>query len=83
MKLRISVIPELCGPVSVGTIDLIKIIRDQCNLGLAEAKAYVDDAVFGGEIVEIPLASDVDGPALIHGIETLETPATITADLIE
>jgi hypothetical protein len=46
-------------------------------------KAYVDDAVFGGEIVEIPLASDVDGPALIHGIETLETPATITADLIE
>ena len=83
MKLRISVTPEFWGPVSVGTVGLIKLVRERCNLGLAEAKGYIDNAVFGGEVVEIPLSEDIDAPALIHEIETLEPPAAIIAELIE
>jgi ribosomal protein L7/L12 len=47
-----------CGPVSVGTVSVIKLVREHLGLGLGDAKEYVDRAVFGGERVTIP-APDV------------------------
>ena len=82
MKLRISVDPKFCGPVSLGTVDLIKIVRERCSFGLAEAKRYIDDAVFGGEIVDIPLPAETDGSALADEIRALETPAKISVELV-
>jgi len=83
MKLRISVNPMLCGPVSVGTVDLIKVIREHCNFGLGQAKEYIDEAVFGGAIVDIPLPDETDGQALVDEIRGLETRAEISVQLID
>ena len=83
MKLRVSVDPRFCGPVSVGTVDLIKVVREHCNFGLRQAKDYIDDAVFGGEVVDIPLPNETDGEALVDEIRALETPARISVELLD
>jgi hypothetical protein len=83
MKLRVFVDPKFCGPVSVGTVDLIKIVRKRCNFGLTEAKRYIDDAVFGGEIVDIPLPEETDGLSLVEEIRALDTPAKIVVELVD
>ena len=82
MKLRLTVDPKFCGPVSVGTVDLIKILRDRLNLKLSEAKHYVDDAVYGGEVVDIPLTPELDGPGLVGDINSLETATMISVEII-
>ena len=83
MKLRISVEPSFCGPVSLGTVDLIKIVRERCNFGLRQAKDYIDDAVFGDEVVDIPLPDETDGQTLVEEIRALETPAVISVELLD
>jgi hypothetical protein len=81
MILRLAVESRFCGPVSVGTVSLIRLIMDRCGYGLVRSKDYVDRAVFGGETVDIPLPSDVDGEKLLLEIITLETPAIFHASL--
>ena len=83
MKLRLAIEPRFCGPVSVGTIGLITLLKNRCGFGLAESKNYVDRAVFGGESVEIPLPSTVDGETLASEILALQSPAVFNVSLIE
>ncbi len=51
--IRFKAQPQLCGPVSVGTIEAIKVLRDGLNLTLAEAKAAIDSAVFDEQVGRI------------------------------
>lgn len=83
MKLRLSITPKFCGPVSIGTGDLIKVIRDRCGYELVRAKGYVDRAIFDGEVVEIPLPDEVDGQSVLDEIRGLETPAKISVELLD
>jgi len=80
--LRIAVEPRFCGPVSVGTIGLIRLIMERCGYSLVRSKGYVDRAVFDGEEVDIPLPSHVDGEKLVLEILHLETPAVFCASLV-
>jgi hypothetical protein len=48
---------DLCGPVSVGTVGVIKLLRDRLALDLRTANEYVDRCVFDGESVVIPAPS--------------------------
>lgn len=56
--LRLRIVPAL-GPagVSCGSIAHIKLLKAELGLGLADAKEYIDRCVFGGETVDIPMAS--------------------------
>jgi transposase InsO family protein len=56
MKLRISVSPKFCGPASIGTIDLIKVVRERCNLGLQQGGRFHDE-----HDARIELFSYIDG----------------------
>lgn len=46
--LTISAKPKLRGPVSVGTVAAIGVLRQELNLSLAEAKRAIDKPVFDG-----------------------------------
>lgn len=83
MILRLAIEPRFCGPVSVGTVNLIQLIMERCGFGLVRSKDYVDRAVFAGETVDIPLPSHVDGEKLVLEIMALETPAAFHASLVE
>lgn len=83
MKLRVTIEPRFCGPVSVGTVGLIMLLKNRCGFGLAESKSYVDRAVFGGESVEIPLPSTVDGETLASDIRAMQSPVVFNVCLIE
>jgi ATP-grasp domain, R2K clade family 2 len=56
--IRIKARPEFCGPVSVGTVEPIKVLRDALNLTLAEAKSVIDKAVFDGEVARVLTGSE-------------------------
>lgn len=53
----LSIEADLCGPVSVGTVSVIQLLRTELDLGLNEASEYVNRCVFDGETVEIPAPS--------------------------
>jgi hypothetical protein len=77
MNIVMQIQPKLCGPASVGTVELIKVLRDQCHLSLAEAKNYVDRCVFEGAEAIIPIPHGVDANEIAKRIHKIETPAKI------
>lgn len=67
----LSIQGRLCGPVSLGTVDVIKAIQAHTGLGLGDAKAFFDRCVFEGETVTISELSDVSASALIAALRSL------------
>jgi hypothetical protein len=55
--LRLSIEPELCGPISVGTVAVIRLVSEHLGVSLREAMAHVDRCVFAGEEVELDVPS--------------------------
>jgi hypothetical protein len=76
-----SIQARLCGPVSVGTVDVIKLVQARAGLTLRAAKALVDRCVFGGETVSIPGLSRADAVALIQGLRSLPDAPPIDVSL--
>lgn len=76
--LRIKAEPRFCGPLSVGTVEPMRILRDQLNLSLADAKAAIDSAVFEGLSVRILVASD-EQARLLAGALASSAPGIVTA----
>jgi hypothetical protein len=69
IALRID--PELCGPVSVGTVAVIKLLAEHLGLSLSAAMEYVDRAVFEAQIVDVPAPSDECAHAFVAAIAAL------------
>jgi hypothetical protein len=67
--------PVFCGPVCVGTVELIKLVRERFGLSLAEAKAYVDRCV-DGETVALVARSAEAAAVFAQEVGTLKSPAT-------
>ena len=72
---HLSVEPVFCGPVSVGTVELIKLVRERFGLSLAEAKAYVDRCVFDGESLAFVTSSTEAAAEFAREVGALESPA--------
>jgi hypothetical protein len=66
--------PVFCGPASVGTVRLIKLIRERFGLSLVDAKAQVDRCVFGGETVALTAPAE-EAAAFAREVTTLESAA--------
>lgn len=67
----LSIQARLYGPVSLGTVDVIKAVQAHAGLGLGDAKALVDRCVFDGETVTIPGLSDTSASALVDALRSL------------
>ncbi|MDF7809559.1 hypothetical protein P4E94_19130 [Pontiellaceae bacterium B12219] len=69
--------PVFSGPMSVGTIELIKLLRERLSLSLREAKTFVDSCVFDNQEISIPVPEGIDAHKIISEIQELDTPAQI------
>lgn len=72
---HLTVEPVFCGPVSVGTVELIKLVRERFGLSLAEAKAHVDRCVFNGETVALVAPTAEAAAAFVRQVGDLKSPA--------
>ncbi len=75
IHLRIQ--PDLCGPVSVGTVGVIRLLSAHLGLSLADALAIVNRCVFDGECVAIPAPSTDVAERFAREALALRTPAKI------
>lgn len=78
---RLTINPIFCDLFSLGTVSHILVLREVLGLGLAEAKAWIDRAVFDGEIVEIPAESREQALLLQQRLLALQGPK-IQAELV-
>lgn len=76
---RLSIEPDLCGPVSVGTLGVIRVLERTLELSLSEALRYVNRSVFDGETVRIPAPSSAAAIACVAELDALRTGASVQA----
>jgi len=78
---RLSIQPQLCGQMSVGTVAVIRLVSQHAHLGLSEATEFVDRCVFDGETVSIPTPSSEDAASLVRALGTLPVVPKIEASV--
>jgi hypothetical protein len=71
--------PELCGPISIGTVSVIRLVAKHLELSLSVAMRYVDRCVFEGEQVHIPAPSDVAAEGFVVAIRALAATPRVEA----
>ncbi|MEO7032587.1 MAG: hypothetical protein ABI548_02060 [Polyangiaceae bacterium] len=71
--ISVNIEADLCGPVSVGTVGVIKALMSHLGLGMSEAQDLISRCVFDGERVEIAAPSRAVAEALLAA--WLRTPA--------
>lgn len=77
----LSIEPELCGPISIGTARVVRLVMLHAQLGLNDAIRFVDRCVFDGDTVRIPTPSTSDARELVAALTSLSEPPKLTAIL--
>jgi hypothetical protein len=80
---RLSIEPQFCGTVSVGTVRVIRLVSQHAHLALAEATGFVDRCVFDGETVSIPTPSPEDAASLVRALSSLPEVPKVDAFVVE
>jgi hypothetical protein len=76
---RLSIQPEMCGSVSIGTVAVIRLVSRYANVGLAEAAEFVDRCVFDGQTVSIPIPSVEEAELLVRALRSLPAVPKVDA----
>lgn len=71
VRVELRIEADVCGPISVGTVAVIRVVAEAAELTLDEATLLVDRAVFDGESVELALASHEAAEALVRQLDAL------------
>lgn len=79
VSVRLEIEPEMCGPISVGTGAVIRLLSEHLALSLKESFDYVNRCVFDGERVELPAPSSAAANALIRALAELPAVPKIRA----
>jgi hypothetical protein len=74
---------ELCGPMSIGTVAVIRAIAKHLGLSLAEANRCVDRCVFEGEQITLSAPTQLAAEALLAEFARLPAAQRIHASLAE
>jgi hypothetical protein len=80
VTLRIE--PELCGPMSIGTVAVVKLVAEHFALGFSTAIAYVDRCVFEGQGVDIPAQSLTAAERFVVAVQALPRVPRVVASVI-
>jgi hypothetical protein len=80
-RVRLSIDPDLCGPISVGTVAVIRLAQERLGLSLSEALAHVNRCVFDGETVLIDAPSLEAADSFVRALGELTTGARIEASV--
>jgi hypothetical protein len=76
---ELAIDADLCGPVSVGTVGVIRLLAETLELSIPEAKRHVDRCVFDAEVVQIPAPSAAAARAFVERAAALRTGARVRA----
>jgi hypothetical protein len=76
-----SIEADLCGPISVGTVAVIRALIAHLGLSLSEAEGLVNRCVFDGERVEIAAPSRAVAEALLAAWKLTPAAARISASI--
>ena len=82
-RISLRIEADLCGPVSMGTVAVIRAIAKHLGLPLAEAQRFVDHCVFDGKTVELPAPSVSAAEALLTAFRELRAAPPIHASIID
>ena len=66
--LTLSIEADLCGPISIGTVGVIRALMAHLGCSISEAEALVDRCVFNGESVVIELPTRTTATALVAAL---------------
>jgi len=72
---------DLCGPMSVGTVAVIRAIEKHLGLSLAQANDFVDRCVFEREQVALPAPTRACAQALLAAFARLPAAGRIHASI--
>jgi len=75
--------PDLCGPVSVGTVGVIRVLSEQLGIPLTEAGNIVDRCVFEGEEVTLEVRSEAAARDLLAALARTQAGPRIRAVVVQ
>jgi hypothetical protein len=79
--LSLSIDGDCCGPVSVGTVAVIRALEKHLELSLSEATELVNRCVFAGERVSLSAPSRSAAQALLAEFSQLPAAPRLHASL--
>ena len=74
---------DLCGPMSVGTVAVIRALERHLGLSLAEASRFVDRCVFDGEQLTLAAATRLSAEQLLAEFARLPAAPRIQASIAD
>jgi len=82
-RVALTIEPELCGPVSVGTVSVIKLVARYLELPLQISLELVSRAVYERETVFLLAPSLEAAGALCDALAELPPVPRVQADIVE
>jgi hypothetical protein len=82
VSVLLQIEPDLCGPFSLGTVAVIKLVQRHFELGLDEAAEYVNRCVFAGETVAIPVPEAEAAARFVAAIRALPAVPSVVARVV-
>lgn len=79
---ELSIEGDICGPISVGTVAVIRALMSHCELKLEAAIALVDRCSFAGERVAVPAPSLSAARALLAALHRVPAASRIHASIV-
>ncbi|MES1173503.1 MAG: hypothetical protein ABUL62_04165 [Myxococcales bacterium] len=79
--LELTIEAELCGPISMGTVAVVRALMEHSGLALEAAVALVDRCTFSGERVAVPLPSSAAAEALLAALQQVAAAPRISASI--
>ncbi|HYQ40724.1 MAG TPA: hypothetical protein VER11_02110 [Polyangiaceae bacterium] len=83
IRLMLTIEGECCGPMSIGTVAVIRALQKHLGLSLAESSECVERCVFEGEQVTLSAPTRAAAHALLAEFERLPAAARIHAHLAD
>jgi len=80
-QIELTIDGDLCGPLSVGTVAVIRAIERHLGLALDDATTLVNHCVFEGRRVSLPAPSWEAARALLAEFERLPAAPRLHASL--
>ena len=82
-RIVLTIEGDVCGPMSIGTVAVIRAIERHLGLSLREAQDFVDRCVFEGETITLPAPTRVRAEALLAELEGLPAARRIHASIAD
>jgi hypothetical protein len=79
--LELAIEAELCGPISMGTVAVVRALMEFSGLPLEVAVELVDRCTFAGERVAVPLPSNAAAEALLAALQRVPAAPRIRASI--